>query len=818
MAGVCCGLLLPAAAEPQRLPVFLADNHAESFGWMARTLDLDAQVLLVLVDAHTDATAAERSEEMREQLRRVPSLAAREARVEGWRAGGRLQAFNWIEPLMPRPLDQVVWVPKPDLTESVAEEMTAVAVAALDGRLEVEPRGAGSFAGRWRTMSARDLEGWEPGGLRQVVLSVDLDFFAGMDAAEQGDAMERIWRRAMDWPGLLGVCFAVSRPWLEDDEEADRLVRLASGLVARTRGAELEIDSSLDDRPDHSARAGELAGEPPRWNAADASPGLNAAWANLGERLRLRDRKRDWETLRSPLRIVADGGEMDCDGVWRFDLTDAPVLRVRGADDATGRVRWFALRSARKAYDFLPATRLGKDFSEAPGRWVYEERHELGESHDFALAPSRWSPGHAGRVRIEAEIETSRGWLPVPAAEIRLLEGGGFLRGLSECFGMPYGFGIAMVTENELEAVETGWAADCSNVMIHAWRRAGVPMRWGDPGILRAQLTTLADGATPDDGVAVSAAMIERGLIVDFGRHVAAVWDDREPRGVLDRGDLVFHHLGGYPEVVTLAELTSARPVFSIRTLAEPVSRIALKFAGDVVLADDERTVTAGFEKGDSDLFLVNLEGVPSMRQPDKPPRHDFRFPHERLGWLRGRGVDAVSLSNNHAGDAGRDGLLEGMTAIQAAGLGWFGAGTNCAEACRPWMTEVRGQRLAVLGVCIVDGMIAGPDLPGIAHLPAHQRQIEESMHEARASGALVVVLMHGGDEYRSEINDAQRHWARWLVRRGARVVAGAHPHVVQKSEIHGGARIFHSLGNAVYPVALGSAGSGTVWEVWIED
>ena len=173
--------------------------------------------------------------------------------------------------------------------------------------------------------------------------------------------------------------------------------------------------------------------------------------------------------------------------------------------------------------------------------------------------------------------------------------------------------------------------------------------------------------------------------------------------------------------------------------------------------------------------------------------------------------MNAVSLANNHAGDAGRAGVVEGIAAIRAAGMGCFGAGVNEAEACQPWIAEVDGETVAVFGVCTVDGMIAGPDMPGIAHLPTHGRRLEEAMREAQVKGAEVVVLMHGGDEYRNEVNDSQRRWARWMVRRGARVVAGAHPHVMQRCETHGGAVIAHSLGNAVYPARLGDAGSGKV-------
>ena len=98
--------------------MFLADNHAETAGWITRNFDLDDSHTLVLVDAHSDASAVERSEELREELRRVPSEKERAVRIENWRKSGRLQAFNWIEPLMPRPLDHVLWLAAPELDDS----------------------------------------------------------------------------------------------------------------------------------------------------------------------------------------------------------------------------------------------------------------------------------------------------------------------------------------------------------------------------------------------------------------------------------------------------------------------------------------------------------------------------------------------------------------------------------------------------------------------------------------------------------------------------------------------------------------------------
>jgi len=757
---------------------------------------------------------------MREEMRRVPSEKERAIRVEDWRKSGRLQAFNWIEPLMPRPLDHVLWLSAAELDDKQRAAKTVEAVDSLDGRLEVEPRSAGSFKRRWETCDLKGFRKWSPGS-RPVILAIDLDFFAGMKPPEREANFEAVWERAMDWPGLAGVAFAVSRPWLTDDAEADALVALAAEAVRHTRGAKLEMDASLDDRPDSSLKAAELQHPVPRWSLAKASPGTRMKLCELGERLTITDRNglwlpSNWKDEFGTSRIVPTSGEIDCDEVWRFPLGKEPVLRIEAAHGATGRVRWFLLETAGTAYDLLPDTGLGKSFSNSPARWIYEKRRSLGETPDFQLDPAKWRRETGRRFIIEAEIETAHGWLPAPAIELRIRAGEGFRGSLSECFGMPYVFGIAGVAAGDQSGVETGWGSDCANLLVHAWRRNGIPLTWGDPGRLRAQLATKAENVRLTDRVELTSAEVGGGVAIDFGSHVAALWQDCEPLGVLGGNDLVMHHLGGLPEIIELAKLVETRPVFALRVPAAP-RKIRMAFAGDVVLAGQDREVIEGFGRGDADGFVVNLEGIPSLRPPSKKLRYDFRFPPERLGWLKERGVDAVSLANNHACDAGPDGLLEGMDALEKSGIAWFGAGKNEAEACRPWRVERKRIKMAVFGISYFETGAAGPDHPGVAVLPLHRGILEQEFQKARAAGEKVIVMVHGGTEYDPKVDDDQRHWARWLVANGVSLIVGSHPHVVQREEIHGGTVILHSLGNAVYPRGLKGADSGQVRVMEIE-
>ena len=821
----------PATARPDTLPVFLADNHAETFGWATRTLDLDQPHTLVLVDAHSDASAAERSDEIREQLRRVASTAQREQRVETWRRTGRIQAFNWLEPLMPRPVANVRWVAAAELPERDRAARTAAAAAALDGRLEFEPRACGSLAARWEVGDRAGLAGWSPGAGR-VVLAIDLDAFAGM--ADAATRFDQLWETATGWPGLDGVAIAISRPWLGGDAEADALARMALDAARRTRGARIEWDVSLDDRPDDSlearTRRAAAGATPPRWDLARAAPPLRALAALHAGRWRIHDRARRCDAglwgAWPAARLAADGLEPDCDGAWRFPAGSPPVLRLAPADPAaaTGRVRWFARRPARTACDLLPETGLGKGFSNRPARWIYEKRSSLGGAADLALAPAAWAGlldrrHGCGRVVIEAEYETPSGWLPAGPIDLRGVAGGGFRGGLSECFGMPYVFGIAFAEDAAgRRGVDTGWGADCSNFLAHAWRRGGTRIEWGDPARIRGQLATLAQGLTQSCRLPVAPDAAARGVAIDFGRHMAGWWEDREPRGVLDGGDLVAHHLGGVPEVLPLAELARGRPPFAVLAPRDCATcRLAL--LGDVVLAGAAAPDLAPLRAAaDADLTLANLEGIPAAGAPGRPgARFDFRFPPARLAALRAAGVDVVSLANNHAADAGAAAIPAGRAAVQQAGLGAVGAGADLRAALAPWRGTAGAVPVSVFGACAVAAPAAGVSSPGVLALPDHAGPLAAAIAAERAAGRAVVVIVHWGTEHDRRVTAAQRRWARRFANCGAAIVAGAGPHVVQRTDRHAGAAIACSLGNAVYPPALARAGSGARWHVTLD-
>jgi hypothetical protein len=459
---------------------------------------------------------------------------------------------------------------------------------------------------------------------------------------------------------------------------------------------------------------------------------------------------------------------------------------------------------------------LGKSFSQAPGRWIHERRRLIAETGDHALTATAWQAFldpelRCGNVIVEADYETGAGWLPAREIKLRVFRGNGFHAALSECFSMPYVFGIAVCEDAGTHGVDTGWGSDCSNFLSHAWRRCGVPSPWGDPSALCHNLQAIGSTHTAG-GVKIQPRQIESGLVIDFGAHVAAVWEDHAPKGILDDGDLLVHHLGGPPEIISLRDLARNRPPYTVRTLPDPPPcRIAM--AGDIVpVADAAGLADLARHCAGADLVLANLEGIPSQQRADRTSIYDFRFPTDRIAVIRQAGIHVVSLANNHAADAGGNGMVQGRAALETAGLGVVGCGRDLDEALRPWTGIFHGHAIAVFGVCAVQAPAAGPNTPGVLTLPGHAAELEAALAKQHHAGAIPVVMIHWGTEHQQTPDEDQLHWARWLAGHGARLIAGSGPHVVQKPDTHAGALIHYSLGNAVYPKHLLGRGSGQVW------
>src|SRR4029079_9185449 len=195
-AGLWIAALLIAAASAARgangLPIYIEDNHAGTFYWLAQNIDLDQPCTLILFDAHSDASGIFDSDKIRYALRNVASTQDRQTLLDRWRRKGAVQCFNWIEPLMPAPIEKVIWVPAEKLSASQVQEDRDRATALLDGHLEAAPRKSGSFREAYVVSDFENLKK-EIEHTERLIVTIDLDYFAGLAAAEREQAFTRIW-------------------------------------------------------------------------------------------------------------------------------------------------------------------------------------------------------------------------------------------------------------------------------------------------------------------------------------------------------------------------------------------------------------------------------------------------------------------------------------------------------------------------------------------------------------------------------------------------------------------------------------------------
>ena len=227
----------------------------------------------------------------------------------------------------------------------------------------------------------------------------------------------------------------------------------------------------------------------------------------------------------------------------------------------------------------------------------------------------------------------------------------------------------------------------------------------------------------------------------------------------------------------------------------ERPSVITFSFAGDVMLGRGVATALGGewraalsdvrrWLDGGGDIAFANLESPLSFRAL-AVAGHDLRAPPESVEALQSAGIDIVSLANNHALDAGAEGLWDTVAALEAAGI---------AAVLPPSEARIAGEAMAHSGfppfqLVALDDTRAPLDLQEASHI----------ISAAAMDDRPVIVSVHWGGEYQVEPSDRQREIAQVLSSAGASAIVGHGPHVLQSVERVGDTVVAYSLGNLLF-------------------
>ncbi|UYM04561.1 CapA family protein [Solicola gregarius] len=211
-----------------------------------------------------------------------------------------------------------------------------------------------------------------------------------------------------------------------------------------------------------------------------------------------------------------------------------------------------------------------------------------------------------------------------------------------------------------------------------------------------------------------------------------------------------------------------------------------------------------------ADVTVGNLES--SLSKAGAPTQGGDSFaadPSVERG-LRLAGFDVLDLANNHLGDYGQRALRRTLTRVDGMGIESVGAGVDRAAARTPAIVEVDGVRIGFYATdSIGETPAASARTPGTNRLDmpprtgpldrAALRDITSDIRRLDRRVDAVIAMPHWGTQYTHVPEPSQRRVAAALVRAGADVVAGGHPHWVQPLERTGDSAVAYSLGNFVF-------------------
>lgn len=198
----------------------------------------------------------------------------------------------------------------------------------------------------------------------------------------------------------------------------------------------------------------------------------------------------------------------------------------------------------------------------------------------------------------------------------------------------------------------------------------------------------------------------------------------------------------------------------------------------------------------DADLAVINLEGV--LTASDAPILKDgvpLKIPHETATMLA-IAFDLVCLANNHTMDYGVVGLRDTASALAWHHIPHIGAGATLDEACQPFLITIQGVKIAILNAAEGEESASHG---GVGVAPCDMERLRKRIHDLRADGAVVLVVMHAGREYIPFPAPYIQRAYRGLIEAGAAAVIGHHPHMPQGMESYQEGLIAYSLGNFAF-------------------
>lgn len=282
--------------------------------------------------------------------------------------------------------------------------------------------------------------------------------------------------------------------------------------------------------------------------------------------------------VKAALGLTAFVDGKKASGGWVYARVGQKVeLRASLAGEKRGLFRWFKLEPTVESVD-----NTQPHFHFEPIRYQATELHSCRGSSactvDVAptVLPAVAATPGAGTMAFQLAVDLPDGsTLSSPGLEATVNGGLGptvmrvtfrkddtYLGYLTELINTPYIFGSAGPDGRNQSDLLIG--SDCADLAIYGRRRMGKKATYTSSYAIdkQAPLVITANGTQSDGGVSIDAAgnalhwgagprAVAKGDLLHFpgSRHVAVLYEDRAPLGVLDANDLMIHTCWAPPRI-----------------------------------------------------------------------------------------------------------------------------------------------------------------------------------------------------------------------------------------------------------------------------
>ncbi len=241
---------------------------------------------------------------------------------------------------------------------------------------------------------------------------------------------------------------------------------------------------------------------------------------------------------------------------------------------------------------------------------------------------------------------------------------------------------------------------------------------------------------------------------------------------------------------------------------------LSVAIAGDVCPRDNAADAVLSGKSGEilreiqpvldrADLRLVQWETVISEHwKPITKSGPNLLVPPGCEAFITAGRFEIALLANNHIGDHSPSGVLDTIRYIRNAGVRTVGAGCDAADAARPLHLEKNGLRISVLNFCEMEFGTAGKEIPGSNAMDEMDSLLQ--IGAERRENDIVLVVIHGGNEYNPIPSPRMCKLYSAFARAGASAVVNIHAHCPQGVELVENVPVVYCPGNFFFPSAPG--------------